>query len=309
MIEKDSFRAMAYSKAINSIKSVDGEITSVDDITGLKNIGPKIIEKVQNIIDNGRLDKLNEYRDDPKLKLYNKFKHIYGVGTEIAYKFVYELDIKSLEELYKRREELKLNDNILIGLKYYNDLLERIPRKEMDNHKEIIFKTASKLLKEHNYNIEMVGSYRRNYESCGDIDIIITGKNKIIFELLVKGLQESGYLKETMAFGGQKKKYMGISICKKCKVHRRIDMLFTTPEEYPFAILYFTGSGDFNVKMRQMATKLGYKLSEKNIKNIENNKYTSVDYKFNSEKDIFDFLNIDYLEPEKRVASALKKLI
>ena len=33
---------------------------------------------------------------------------------------------------------------------------------------------------------------------------------------------------------------------------RRVDFLFTTKEEFPFAILYFTGSKEFNTSVRKI---------------------------------------------------------
>ena len=41
-----------------------------------------------------------------------------------------------------------------------------------------------------------------------------------------------------------------------------LDIIETTKEDYPFALLYFTGSGPFNVKMRKQALSLGYSLNE-----------------------------------------------
>ena len=46
---------------------------------------------------------------------------------------------------------------------------------------------------------------------------------------------------------------MGLGKINISPCFRRIDIMYTKPEEYPFAILYFTGSGDFNVKMREYA--------------------------------------------------------
>ena len=48
---------------------------------------------------------------------------------------------------------------------------------------------------------------------------------------------------------------------------RHLDIIETTPEEYPFAQFYFTGSGGFNVKMRKQALKLGYSLNEYSMTN------------------------------------------
>ena len=44
-----------------------------------------------------------------------------------------------------------------------------------------------------------------------------------------------------------------------------IDFLYTKPNEYAFATLYFTGSKAFNTVMRQRAQDLGYTLNEHDL--------------------------------------------
>ena len=75
---------------------------------------------------------------------------------------------------------------------------------------------------------------------------------------------------------------------------RRIDIRFISYDSYYSALLYFTGSSNLNKKMRKIAKELGYKLSEYGLE--KNNKLI----KINSEKDIFDKLNMEYLEPKFR---------
>ena len=71
--------------------------------------------------------------------------------------------------------------------------------------------------------------------------------------------------------------------------------MFTTPEEYPFAVLYFTGSDNFNKQMRQDILDKGMSINEYSLKdNISKEK---VNHVFVSEKDIFNYLNLDYVEP------------
>ena len=86
--------------------------------------------------------------------------------------------------------------------------------------------------------------------------------------------------------------------------------MYTDPKTYPFAILYFTGSGSFNIEMRKIAANKGYRLNEHHI--VEAPKYTGlkgkeIDAVFKSEKDIFDFLNIPYIEPKERTRENLLK--
>ena len=85
---------------------------------------------------------------------------------------------------------------------------------------------------------------------------------------------------------------------KKYGCSRRIDIMYTKPEEYPFAILYFTGSGDFNQRMRNDMNEKGFTMNEYCVKNTDTNK--KIDHLFHTEKDIFDYFNFEYIEPENR---------
>ena len=103
---------------------------------------------------------------------------------------------------------------------------------------------------------------------------------------------ESKYLVEELARGPSK--YNGI--CRYGKNPcRRIDIMYTKPEEYPFAVLYFTGSKEFNVKIRADLLERGMTLNEHSLKYTETKK--PVDHKFVSEEDIFSYLGMEYVHP------------
>jgi DNA polymerase/3'-5' exonuclease PolX len=98
---------------------------------------------------------------------------------------------------------------------------------------------------------------------------------------------------------------MGISKLPRHKIHRRLDMIYTDYSNYAFTLLYFTGSGQFNVEMRNHALSLGYSLSEYGLKN--NGKFVDNKGKsFETEQDIFKFLGIKYIKPEDRKAGIIK---
>ena len=77
---------------------------------------------------------------------------------------------------------------------------------------------------------------------------------------------------------------------------RRVDIRYVSWDVYYSALLYFTGSAELNQKMRQIAKKMGYKLSEYGLTKISDNSHIEI----TSEKDIFNFLNMDYLKPNER---------
>ena len=91
------------------------------------------------------------------------------------------------------------------------------------------------------------------------------------------------------------KKFMGT--CKlpiKNSKSRRLDIRLAIYNSYPTSIMYFTGSKDFNLKMRNKAIDLGYMLNEYGL--YKNGK----PFEINNEKDIFKLLNETFIEPELR---------
>ena len=112
----------------------------------------------------------------------------------------------------------------------------------------------------------------------------------------VKILKDFGYIEEILALGDHK--CMAISRIYKGKA-RRLDLLMTPYSQYPYALLYFTGSDLFNVAFRQHALNRGYTLNEYKLTRIREN--VSEVPLMNSERDIFEFLKLRYIQPSKRI--------
>lgn len=121
-----------------------------------------------------------------------------------------------------------------IGLKYYEDIKQRIPRNEVTLMLERIRSTAFKLFEKNKatLQIEACGSYRRGKQSCGDIDILLTKTDgssiKGIVEKLVLKLEEEGFLKERLgslrySHTGSEG-YMGMCQLSPDYLNRRIDV-------------------------------------------------------------------------------------
>ena len=144
--------------------------------------------------------------------------------------------------------------------------------------------------------LTIAGSYRRKKSTSGDIDILLTGPSKKVFENFIDTLELSGYLVGTFAKGT--KKYMGMGKIEKGTA-RRIDIMYTKPDEYPFAVLYFTGSSEFNQRMRAEVLARGLSLNEYSLKDVKTKK--KVEHIFKNEKDIFEYLGYKYLKPEDRI--------
>jgi DNA polymerase/3'-5' exonuclease PolX len=321
LADKAPFGARAYAKVISELKNYNEPITAYEDVQSINGIGEKIKKKIKEILETGVLASAERAKEIYNIDALDAFQNIYGVGPAKAMELVKAgyTTIAQLREAIKANHKL-LNDKQKIGLKYYEDLLERIPRIEMEEHRDIL--DALKPIEMEDYETEIVGSFRREATNSGDIDVLIrvpkNTKSKIAKEnlaLYVQMLQDFGYIEEILALGEHKcmaiskideelqtelknKNYMAIGRMYNGKA-RRLDLLMTRDEEYAYAILYFTGSDRFNVAFRQYALDKGYTLNEHTLTPIREG-VPSVPY-MKTENDIFKFLGLRYIEPSKRV--------
>tara|TARA_A100001015_G_C15009802_1_gene722462 strand:+ start:1245 stop:2174 length:930 start_codon:yes stop_codon:yes gene_type:complete len=284
------FKNIAILRALSTIKKYPKELKTkedVDNLKGLTGIGEGTMKRIKEIIKTGKLKELDNAKE---LFLIKELSSVSGIGDKNAQKLIDEYNIKSFDDFKKKvkSKKIQLTNAQNIGLKYYEDLKHRIPRTEITKIKKIIQNTIKKINPE--INMEIVGSYRRNKKNCGDIDVLFTHKKNYLNQI-VNLLTEDGYLLEQISKGN--KKYSGI--IKLNEFGRRIDILFVEPDNYPAAILYFTGSGAHNQKMRAIAKSKGFKLNEYNLLDSDGNKI-----KVKSEEDIFNKLNMEYLPPQKR---------
>ena len=291
----DHFRAKSYSKALiglHKFKS-DNELTE-KNLSEIEGIGKGLKDKIRIIMDTNTcpdFEKILLNKD--KNKIIESFLNIHGVGPNAAQK-LFNKGFKSISDL-KNCENIKeyLNDVQIKGLKYYDEILKRIPFEEIQKHELYLKDILSKI--DENSELTIAGSYRRQKKDSGDIDILLKSKNKDVYQEFINRLIEDKYIVETLANGN--KKFMGISTMDN-KSFRRIDIMYTKPEEYPFAILYFTGSAEFNVNMRNQLLEMGYTVNEYSVKRTDTKK--KVSHKFLTEKDIFDYFEFEYIEPHNR---------
>jgi len=202
----------------------------------------------------------------------------------------------------------KLNHHQLIGIKYFDDISKKIPREEIIIVEKLLKKIILDMSKD--FIVTICGSYRRGRPRSGDIDTLITHtqiKNKKDLEnngqdvltKIVFMLEHLGFLVDHLTEESTTK-YMGVCICpKKGKIARRIDIRLVPYESYGAAILYFTGSKNFNTTMRTHALHKGYKLSEYGLFKMENGKEKE-QVSCPEEKDIFKVLDYQYAEPPDR---------
>ena len=310
--EKTSvFKALAYKKAMDEIRRLDRPILSAEDVAGVPAIGEKIAEKIREIIATGQLAAAERVRATLGVDALEELMTIHGIGPVKARELV-ESGIRSVGALQMAVavNPALLNETQKLGLKYAAFATQRISRAEMDVHADTLYDFLPPLGAKGSRDLEgeVVGSYRRGLASSGDIDLLLTYKPHIsaeravdLFHNYLDALLDEGYILDELVSGP--KKWMGYVKAGPRGTPRRLDVLLTSPTEYPYALLYFTGSDRFNVAMRRWATERGYTLNEHGMAplDVAGGAGRPPVPGMRTEKDIFDFLGLRYVQPQERV--------
>lgn len=288
--DKNKFQKSNYIKAANNIRKSSVPITSGKQARGLfTGIGDSIMAKIDEIIATGSLQVLESRSPEEleKIKSMETFTSIYGVGPVLAEKW-YNMGYRNFDQLstifYSMTDAQKL------GYTHYKDINLKIPRQEIDWVNEYLtFVFGSQGIK-----FVISGSYRRGLPESSDIDVLVENKDSSLkLAGVVALLSAPGFIVATLALGDTT--YRGLIRLSPSHPVRRLDIRLVDSKAWPFAILYFTGSKNFNITLRNRAISMGLSLSEYALTDQPGNQLPAV-----SEEDIFNILKVQFIAPADR---------
>ncbi|XP_043375861.1 DNA polymerase lambda isoform X2 [Dermochelys coriacea] len=304
-VQGDKWRALGYSKAINALKSYHKPVTSYQEASKIPGIGKRMAEKILEILESGHLRKLDHISES--VAVLEVFSNIWGAGVKTAQMW-YQQGFRTLDDI---RTKTPLTSQQAIGLKHYEDFLERMPREEATEIEQTVREAAQSL----NPGLVCVacGSYRRGKATCGDVDVLVTHpdgqSHRGIFGQLLDSLRRSGFLTDDLVrqedSGSQK--YLGV-----CRLpgpgrrHRRLDIIMAPHCKFACSLLYFTGSAHFNRSMRALAKTKGMSLSEHALHTAVvrapggRKMGPGIVLPTPTERDVFMLLGLPYREPAER---------
>ena len=142
--------------------------------------------------------------------------------------------------------------------------------------------------------IDVAGSLRRSKETIGDVDILI-GAEKQHIENLFDAFVDHELVVEVLGRGDTKSSI-------RTKDGRQVDLRIVKPEQFPAALMYFTGSKEHNVVLRQRARERGLSLNEYGLFELDDDGDTNFDkpIDYSSETDIYRNLDLHFIPPELR---------
>ena len=318
----NAFRIRTYSKVVKILGEITFEVTNSKQLDGIHGVGEKTKAKIDEILTSGKLKKLTGFKmpapeNKTAISEQKLLEGITGIGPVKAKKLIedgYTLEKlrKSFNEHPDSLEEILTHHQIL-GVKYYEDLENRIPYSEISKIEEYIQSRLDWVNKTYfspnEYQMVICGSYRRMKPDSGDIDVLFfnakeDGEHPAFLSIFLKRLSVLGFLRDHLTSPASvTTKYMGFCKSPRRKYCRRIDMRCVNSESLGPALLYFTGSGEFNKNMRTFALKKKYTINEYGVYKLKADKSKGARMPVNTEEDIFKLLGMPYIEPQDRLAT------
>ena len=300
----EQFRSNSYYRAITILKSYKGPMT-VKDILKLKGIGKGISKKLAQLQKTGSIPDVEAAKKDlllsrkikqgtikqktPREKAIAKLAQVSWIGNTSAAK-LYDKGFHTLAQLSKDGHKyLTKNQKVMLA---YHSKLKVLKRSFITLFCKAFEAMLIKHFGKRNFKMLVGGSYRREKSTSGDIDIVIMSK-KFSLNNIIQLLHEYGVIVETLSHGKNEFKCIGRCVRKK-GIFFRLDLLFTTKESWPTAILAYTGNAALNRDMRLVAKKKGLKLSQHGL--FKGNKKIPI----SSERQIFKLLDMKYIKPNER---------
>ncbi len=298
---ENAFRTNAYHNAARLVQQLPGDLKQMvadGKLSEVRGIGEALTEKITTLVTTGSLPYLEDLRASIPAGLV-KMLRLPGMGPKKVKALHDLLQIDTIEKLKAACESGEVAKQKGFGTKTQAKILEGIAYiDKVGNRVRIDMALPLGLaLLEHIRTFpgvirsEVCGSLRRRKETTGDLDLLVSSADaQPIMDAFVK-LPE---VVQVLGQGPTKSSVIAALHVHGTKVMLQADLRVVTDEQFPFALHYFTGSKEHNIRMRQRAIDRGLTLNEYALAN-EKHAVPCL-----TEEDIFAALGLPYIEPELR---------
>ena len=292
-----SFRVRAYEKAVGAIRELSSDVAAMtnQELEAVDGIGASTAKKIREYADTGTIQRVEQLRKEFP-PAFVELTRIPGVGPKTAVMMRERLGVENVEQLRGALEAKKVRELPGMGEKSESKIAKAIERLGMHGKdRRTPIQQAIPIALELVNALEALpqvrratycGSLRRFRETIGDIDIVAASNDPlpvmeaflafpIVHEVIGQGETKSSVL---TAAGLQ------------------IDLRVVAPSAYGAAALYFTGSKQHNIELRQRAIERGWTLNEYALADAETGDVISS----RTEKSIYEALELAYTAPELR---------
>lgn len=290
---ENPFKSRAYynaAKALSGITNLE-ELVKEKRLREIKGIGEALSQKIEEYSKTGTMayyEELTQVVPESLLELMQ----IPNLGPKKIKVLYDELEITNIGELEYACKENRLihltgfgektQEKVLKGIEFFKRHKGEFLFGDVYQEAERIRQRLSTIVDP--ICAEVCGSIRRRKEVVRDMDILVAAENH---EKITSFFVSMPEVDQVLVTGETK-----TSVRMKSGIEA--DLRVVTRQEFPYALVYFTGSKEHNVRLRGIAKKKGWKLNEYGIFDGDN----LVTCK--SEEEIYRALGLPYIPPELR---------
>ena len=292
----DQFRVRAYERAAGAIGAAPVDLSTLDEagIAALKGIGASTAKKICEYLSDGKIQMLEDLRAVVPPGLVELIR-VPGLGPKTAQLLHDKLGVDSVEALRDAIAAEKLRDLPGLGAKTEMKLRESIARIGAKDSDRIPMADAIAIAEElcrrlaelpQVEEVTFAGSLRRMRETIGDIDILAASTDPAPVHA---ALRDSDLVTDVIAAGEKK-----TSVITRRGI--QADLRVVEPEAYGAALVYFTGSKDHNVRIRERAVRRGLTLNEYGLFDRESEERLAS----RTEADVYAAMDLPLIVPPMR---------
>lgn len=172
LLTADEIGVRAYSTSIASLRAYPYKISTAKEILQLPGCDAKIANLWIEWRNSGEIKAAKDADNDETLKILRDFYGIWGVGATTAREFYYDRGWRDRDDIIEYGWST-LSRVQQIGVKYYDEFLDDIPRAEVEAIAARVREHAVRVSDE-GIEILVVGGYRRGKEKSGDVDVVVS---------------------------------------------------------------------------------------------------------------------------------------
>jgi len=291
------FKINAHSKVARVLSDLTFDIGDIEDIEAIDGIGKSSAKKIAQFVETGCMQEYNVLIDSIPPGLLDVIK-VQGVGPKTVRLLWQEAGVVDIPSFRKAIDAGELETLPRMGAKTIQNIKDALAFLEQHSDRTpigVVLPQAEELIDllgklEGVTKIAYAGSLRRGKETIGDIDILASTTNTT---LLCDTFCTMPAVTKVLAQGATK-----CSI--RIDTNVQVDLRIVDHDAFGAALLYFTGSKEHNVRVRERAGKVGKRLNEYGLFDAQESANDATPIAAATEEEIYNALSLPWIPPELR---------
>ncbi len=301
------YKPRAYRTAADTVRSAPDSVSDLvteglDAVKEIEGVGEAIGEKIIEYVETGEIEELEAQRAELPVDM-TALTRVEGIGPKTAGKLYEALEIETLDDLEAAAEAWEIREVSGFGERTEQNILENIDFARQAGERSLLG-TARPIGEEiEDYlagkaaveQVALAGSLRRWRATIGDVDVLVgTADPASITETVtewdrVESVIESGTTKTGLRVAGM-----------------QVDIRLVDPSEFGSALVYFTGSKDHNIALRNRAIGRSLKVNEYGVFEVTDAERADPDTRAGTriagetEAGVYDAVDLPLIPPELR---------